>query len=237
MKIYILTSDKNIKYVEGLQYCVNKYWNPNPNVVLLGYKEPLFKLDKNFKFVSLGEDRGAGKACDDIIKFFSKIPDKHFIFSVDDFYPIREVKTNILDYLTDKMINEDISRIALTDQISSKGHEIIESFVNPNDSNDHFDTIEMGQSANYRKSAVWSMWTKDYFLKYFTNDMSLWSWELDNKCKDDGHRIIGTNNKYIIQSCHLFKRGSLKADWFKDSESSDVMFDEDKSIILDIIHS
>ena len=50
MNIYILTSDKNVHVVEGLQYCVNKYWKPNPNVIILGYKEPKFELDSNFTF-------------------------------------------------------------------------------------------------------------------------------------------------------------------------------------------
>ena len=68
MKIYILTSDKNIHIVEGLQYCVNKYWKPKPSVVLLGYKEPSFKLADNFEFISLGKDRGANNIGEDLIK-------------------------------------------------------------------------------------------------------------------------------------------------------------------------
>ena len=73
MNIYILTSDKNIQIVEGLQYCINKYWKPNPKVILLGYKEPKFELDSNFTFISLGKDRGAGKVGEDIINYFTKI--------------------------------------------------------------------------------------------------------------------------------------------------------------------
>ena len=95
MNIYILTSDKNVHVVEGLQYCVNKYWKPNPNVIILGYKEPKFEFDSNFTFVSLGEDRGAGKVGEDILNYFSKISDKYFIklscvnsnFFIDFFTP------------------------------------------------------------------------------------------------------------------------------------------------------
>ena len=99
MNIYILTSDKNVHVVEGLQYCVNKYWKPNPNVIILGYKEPKFEFDSNFTFVSLGEDRGAGKVGEDIINYFTKISDKYFIFSVDDFFPIREVNVDMFNNL------------------------------------------------------------------------------------------------------------------------------------------
>ena len=126
MNIYILTSDKSIKIIEGLQYCINKYWKPNPKVVILGYKkQPSFKLDKNFKFISLGKDRGASHVGEDLIKFFNSIEDKHFIFSVDDFFPIREVNIDILNHLEDKMIKDNISRIALYDQVSDKPNSII----------------------------------------------------------------------------------------------------------------
>ena len=229
MKIYILTSDKNIHIVEGLQYCVNKYWKPNSSVVLLGYEEPLFDLDNNFKFVSLGEDRGVSYIGDDLIKFFNSIEDKHFIFTVDDFFPIRYVNTDLIDSLTDKMIKEDISRIALTDQVGNKPHSVIEE-------GDDYKVIEMGQDADYRKSAVWSMWSKSYFLRYMWESMNLWDWELDKRCKNDGHRIIGTDKKYVLQACHLYKRGNLRADWWKDSESSDTMLAEDQVIVTDIIH-
>jgi hypothetical protein len=229
MNIYILTSDRGIKIVEGLQYCVNKYWKPNPNVILLGYKEPMFELDSNFTFVSLGEDRGAGKVGADIINYFSKISDKYFIFSVDDFFPIREVNVDILNNLINVMIDENISRISLVDQLSDKPHFIIKT-------TEDYNIIEMGQKSPYRKSAVWSMWNKDYFLKYFTEASNLWSWELDEKCKNDKHRVLGTENKYILQACHLYKRGNLQSNWYKDSQSSDTMLAEDRSIVSDIIH-
>jgi hypothetical protein len=66
--------------------------------------------------------------------------------------------------------------------------------------------------------------------------MNLWDWELDERCKNDNHRIVGTYKKYVLQSCHLFKKGNLKLDWWKDGESSDTMLAEDRSIVSDIIH-
>ena len=99
-----------------------------------------------------------------------------------------------------------------------------------------FNVIEMSQHAEYRKSAVWSMWSKDYFLKYFKDNMNLWQWELDTSCQGDNHSIIGTTGKHVVQACHLYKQGSLKSDWYKDSESSDVMYEEDKWIVASILH-
>lgn len=229
MKIYVLTADKSIHVVEGLQYCINKYWKPHPSVVLLGYKKPNFELADNFEFKSLGKDIGTNNIGKDLINYFSKIKDEHFIFTVDDFFPIREVNTDLLDTLTEKMISNKLSRVALTDQVSSKPHSNIED-------KEDYKIIEMGQQADYRKSAVWSMWDKSYFLMYMWESMNLWEWELDVRCKNDNHRIVGTNDKYVLQSCHLYKKGNLKADWYKDSESSDTMTADDHSIISEIIY-
>ena len=43
-------------------------------------------------------------------------------------------------------------------------------------------------------------------------------------------------NKYVVQSCHLYKQGNLKSDWYKDSESTAVMFDDDVLIIKDMLN-
>ena len=77
--------------IEGFQYCFNKYWSSSQQVIILGYTSPTFKLNDNFKFISLGEDRGADYIGGDLINLFQNIDDNHFIFSVDDFLLIRYV--------------------------------------------------------------------------------------------------------------------------------------------------
>lgn len=134
----------------------------------------------------------------------------------------------MLEFLKNKFIKENFSRLALTDQVSNKPHVIIDKLTDCN-------IIEMGQGAEYRKSAVWSMWSKSYFLKYFNDKMNLWEWELNTECKDDEHRVMGTNGKYVLQSCHLYKQGNLKEDWHKDSESYDTMFQEDITAVSGIL--
>ena len=228
MNIYILTSDKSSFVIEALQYCINKFWKPNPKVFILGYKEPSLKFEKNFTFISLGEDRGPEHVGGDLIRFFSKIKDKHFIFSVDDFLPIRKINKKMLTHLKRKMGSELVGRISLTDQVADKHHSIVERTEN-------YNIIEMAQHANYRKSAVWSLWSKDYFLKYLEQKMSLWKWELDERCKYDNMRILGSDAQFAMKSCHLYKRGSLKADWMKDSESDDVMFEKDQKVVSEMI--
>ena len=50
MKIYIVTSDKYNHLLQIHSYLFNKFWGTDREVIVLGYKEPDFKLPSNFKF-------------------------------------------------------------------------------------------------------------------------------------------------------------------------------------------
>ena len=54
MTIYIISSNKSIHSIEALQYSINKYWTPNPNVVVLSYDQPTnFQLADNVILICL----------------------------------------------------------------------------------------------------------------------------------------------------------------------------------------
>lgn len=225
MTIYIISSNKSIHSIEALQYSINKYWTPNPNVVVLSYDQPTnFQLADNVRVDSMGEDRGYNYVNENLIQYFSKVEESHFIFSCDDFPLIRSVNIDMFETLKHKMLTEQISRIAMTGHIQNKPYNVIQQMGK-------YNIVEVSQTADYRKSAVWSMWSKDYFMKYLHGTSNLWEWELDTRIKNDGHRILGTESSNIIQACHLFKKGKLKQNWFQDSESTDEAYAEDKVAI------
>ena len=228
MTVYILTSDKTNYLIKGMQYCINKYWPDAPLIKILGYDNLNFNLPAGFEFISLGKDMGANNVTSDLIKFFSTISESNFIFTVDDFFPMRPVSSSMLDILSNYMDSNDVSRIALDGHVKSKPYTVYEEF-------NSFTVVELSQLADYRKSAVWSIWNKDYFLKYLPKCSNLWEWELDTESKFDGHIILGTIKKHTIQASHLIKRGNIKSDWFKDSESNDVMHQEDIDILKKIL--
>tara|TARA_Y100001970_G_C14148503_1_gene811257 strand:+ start:743 stop:1471 length:729 start_codon:yes stop_codon:yes gene_type:complete len=227
LTIYIISSDKSIHSIEALQYFVNKFWKPNPKVVVLSYKQPeTFELADNFKVVSMGKDRGHDYVNKNMIKFFNSIEDSHFIFSLDDFIPMRTVDTEMLNTLTQKVIDEDISRFILIDQFRNKSYTTMEEC-------DGYNILEMSQNSPYRVATPWSIWSKEYFLKHLSPNGNLWTWE--RGMYRDGHKICGTNGKQVIQSVHLFKQMKLKGNWYQDVEGSDVMCDEDKKILENYI--
>lgn len=220
MIVYILTSDKNNWLLKGMQYCIKKYWPDHPTIKILGYKPLDFELQKNFEFISLGKDNGPEHVNKDLFEFFSKIEDENFIFTVDDFFPIRNINTELLTEYEKILSTGEVSRIALNGHVKNKPFTVYKRLEN-------FDIVEVSQFADYRKSAIWSIWNKNYFTKYLASTDNLWDWELDDRCKFDGHVVLGSDRSYAIQACHLIKRGEIKAEWYKDSESSDEMFPED----------
>lgn len=220
MIIYILTSDKNNWLIKGMQYCIKKYWHKHPPVKILGYSKLNFKLEKGFEFISLGVDKGPNHVNKDLELFFSKVKDNNFIFTVDDFWPIRKINTEIMKEFENIIETKKIGRIAMNGHVKTKPFNLFKELEN-------FNIIELAQHANYRKSAIWSIWNKDYFIKYLSSTVNLWQWELDEQCKHDGTIILGSDKLYAIQACHLMKRGNIKSDWYKDSESQDIMFEDD----------
>jgi len=228
LNIFISTSNKGIHIIEAFQYLFNKYWDVTQSVTILGWdNKPDFEFAPNFKFVSLGEDRGP-KIGGALMDFFSGIEDEHFVYTVDSHPPIRFVPTRLFEYLVYLIKNSDrIGRIALTgDMEVNQPH----SLIHLADSS----LAEHSQTSNYRLSAIWSMWSKGYFLKYLKPDMDLWQWETEGseQAKGDGVQILSNTGKYPITCCRIYKRGQPHAGSFRSWDKyGEEMYPEDQAVV------
>jgi hypothetical protein len=227
MNIYILTSDKSIHIIEAFQYAFNKYWGCTQKVFILGYSDPQFELEENFKFISLGKDIGP-RVGGQLIDFFNCIKDEHFIFGMDDFPLISSINRNILDHAT-LIMKEDptVGRFGLTGDTKDRQHIII-------DSRSDYEVIMNAQNVDYKLSGVWSMWNKKYFLKYLVPSMNLWDWEINGSSlsKNDGFEVIGTNKKYAINACHIYKQGKLKSNWYESVWDKSIKIEDSVKIYV-----
>ena len=106
--IYIPICDDNLWVLKPYIYLFKKYWGDEQQVVIMGFKEPDFKLPDNFTFVSLSskQEGGASNWTKYLYDYFSSIKDEHIIFSLEDFFPTQ--KPNL------KLLNE-LYKIAKTD--------------------------------------------------------------------------------------------------------------------------
>ena len=127
---------------------------------VLGYKMPDYKSDF-VKFESLGKDVGVGAVCQQLHDFFSKVNDEHFMLGQPDQPLVEDVDTSLVDFLQNVMtLNDDVGRCSLTLCNSTRPHNVIDVV-------DGIKVIENIEGAEYKLSAVYSIWNKKYFHKIF----------------------------------------------------------------------
>lgn len=231
MNIYISTSDHGIHIIEAFQLLFNKYWSMTQPVTILGYAAPQFELAPNFSFVSLGKDTGP-KIGGDLLDFFSGIEDKHLVWSVDDQVMIRQLDMAIWNTLIANLDN-DVSRISLVGNMAKHPPE---HFTTTQEF-DGFNIIEQSQDDPFRLSAIWSIWRRDYLLKYLGPSMDLWEWETQDSAVNDGHRHLGTSGRYAITPAHVYARGRLWRDSFRSWDLHRLeMYAPDREAVLRVVN-
>lgn len=234
MNIYVQTHDKGIHLIEAYQVLFNKHWGQHQAVTILGYAAPEFELAPNFSFVSLGEDKGP-KIGGDLIDFFSDIEDEHFIYTVYSQLIIQPIDLKLLDWLAHVIENSDrVGRIALTGDMEVNQPYSLTRIEGSSDCA----LAEHWQASNAKLSAIWSMWSKGYFLKYLEPDMDLWQWETagSERAKHDGVLILSTTGRYPITCCRVYKRGRPHAGSFRSWDKHGMeMSQEDQAVVCSIM--
>ena len=209
-KIYIPTCNNTIYLVEALLYSLKKYWYDYENyyIIILGYKHPKFDLEKNVTFHSMNEDDPVENWAVDLKKYFENVSDKYFIYMNDDCPLSRKIDSELLQLfcnITSENENTKIGRINLTQDISNRGHNVVGDYEN-------FQVIESHQNAQYRTSTQFSIWSREYFLKYLKQNQTPWQFELEHP-KHDGYKILGTKHKYCLDFYHLNRIFGTPDNW------------------------
>ena len=211
MKIYIPTCNQSTYLVEALLYSLNKYWfdYDNHKVVILGYDKPKFKLGDNVSFYSMGKHDPIEEWSTDLKKYFENVDDEYFIYMNDDGPLSKKIDSQLINLFYDILSqNKDskIGRIGLTQDISRRGHDEIGDYGD-------FKLIEAHQNSQYRTSTQFSIWSREYFLKYLKNSQTPWQFELQHPI-NDGYRVLATKNKYCLDFYHLQRKGArMSDDW------------------------
>ena len=224
----MISCDKLINQtVEMIDVFIKKYWETS-DVTVLGYKEPTYKSDF-VKFESLGVDTGVSEVCQQLYDFFSNKSDKHFMLSVSDMPIVDYVDIELVDFLQNMVVlNDDVGRCSLTLCNSTRPHNVVDVV------DDELTVIENIEGAEYKLSSVYSIWNKEYFLKYLQESTDLWDWEVNASTKsiNDGWRIVGSVPSPIDYT-HLFKQNKLRRDWYYSTEpGSTNKFNEEEQLKL-----
>ena len=93
-----------------------------------------------------------------------------------------------------------VGRINITNDVCRKDCSILEDNV-----------VELTQTADYRISCIYSIWNREYMLKYLQPEMTPWEFEIDGSIatNNDGYQILGLNSDFPVQLSLAVRRGNF----------------------------
>ena len=198
--IIIATSNKFLPLLKPFCFLFNEFWSSHQEVTFVGYESPDFSMPQNFRFVSLGVQRGVKYWADDLRPFIQSLDCDYFAYTAEDMFLAREVNFESLSTLLTSCNNmvKKPGRIALGDSVANQIHEKYK---------DSDRVIVQSPISNYRLSLQWSMWRKDYFLKYLKPNFSQWDYEVRNMSESrfDAATIAGFSSEYPLGFCNALQ--------------------------------
>lgn len=178
MKILIPTCNKYIHYIEALQYSVRNTALSKFEFIIIGDQRPKFELDKNWTFVSLGQDEPASKWSTRMRMFLETFPDEHFIYGNDDCAITFIDEERLLKAISVIKTFNYVGRFAL--MAEGKKRRIVPFYTQQQE----IGISQFWYEADYLLSLGWSIYRKDYFLEFCKDGMTPWDFEIQS-CSDE----------------------------------------------------
>jgi hypothetical protein len=160
-RVFITTCDSYLPALKCMAWMMDKYWNPQPDVAVLGFKFPDFELPPNWSFCSVGEqeDYPFDKWSDALIAFLNEVPDDVFLLMLEDMWPIRKVDTEALDILYRYMLQfEYVAKVDLC------GDRLYAMGMIPYGNVGRLDLIKSMPGSPYHLSLMPGFWRKKHLL-------------------------------------------------------------------------
>jgi hypothetical protein len=193
-EIYIVTCDKTNHILNATIPFLDKYWNIDKKVNILGFNKPNIELPSDYNFISMKPNQlSIEDWSNDIANILEQKTDEYIIFMLDDSIPIEYVNPDILNKFYSMMENDKtIVRCSLgIDLYVNAPHNVIEKC-------DGYEIIEQTQNSDYRITTQPSIWKREYLISYLRKSSNPWSFETKNKANDNS-RIIATKDKYCFR--------------------------------------
>tara|TARA_R110002012_G_scaffold307735_3_gene513420 strand:+ start:786 stop:1583 length:798 start_codon:yes stop_codon:yes gene_type:complete len=212
LKVYIPTCDSYLWLIKPFMFLFNKFWDDSIQVTYLGYNPPDFKLPHNCNFISLGKDDNLKNWSTDLKNYFTSIDDEYFIMTVDDSFLVHptntDLYTKIISYIN---TNSKIGRVGLERDLATRSHNQYDTFKGLN-------LVSASTNAANRISCRWSIWKKEYILKFLTPGRTPWSFEGEGteQSKNENYDIISTPlSSNPPDNTIIFNTNCIWRDWYK----------------------
>lgn len=205
--VYVTTCNSHIHLIRPFQFLFNTFWSSKQKVVVIGYKSPDFKLEPNFTFISLGEQKGGSKQwAHDVRTFFESLDDKYVIYMLEDMFLQRKVDLYLMDKVLKQTVTDPkLGRVGFTSGISKRKHTIVKTYSN-------YDLITLDQDAKYRIAVQTSLWNKAFLIRYMHDGYSPWDFEIKGSKAsiNDGYNIYSTTRQFIVAQIQSIVRGDFQ---------------------------
>ena len=212
LKVYIPTCDNYLWLIKPFMFLFNKFWDDSIQVIYLGYNPPNFNLPSNCSFISLGKDDNLKNWSNDLKNYFLSIDDEYFIMTVDDSFLVHPTNIDLYKMITDYMQkNKKIGRVGLERDLATRPHGYYDTVNNTV-------LVKAATNATSRISIRWSVWKKEYILKFLTPGRTPWSFEDEGTKQsiNENHDIISTSlSPNPPDSTIIFPTNCIWRDWYK----------------------
>lgn len=169
-RVFLTTSNNYLPALRPMAWLMEKYWQPVPEVVVLGFdKLPEFDLLDNWTFVTLGkqEDYPFGKWSNAIIKALNKIEDEVILLMLEDMWPIRRVDVEALDILYRYMLQfEYVAKMDVC------GDRLYAMGMQPYGHVNRLDLVKSMPGSPYHLSLMPGFWRREHLLNALIPDES-----------------------------------------------------------------
>lgn len=222
---YVSTNDKHIECLRAF-IDVFKYFLPNQELRILGYKQPDFVLPKNCSFISMGTQGDVKEWSTDLRNYFTNCSDKIFIYGTEDTFFYKKPSIDFINYLSDLVIKSDelaempykIGRINLVDATEGDNCSLAESPHYEVDLLRHYRDHKWGswslycqnKASNYSLTTQFSVWNKDFLLKYLVDNLSPWDFERQSfkAANDEKYKVFMVDNNFPIYKKEGYSLGT-----------------------------
>lgn len=216
MRLFIPTCNKYLWLIKPFSYLFNKFWDDTIEVTYLGYEKPDFDMPDNFKFHSFGTDDDLKYWSSDLRSYFNSIDDEFIYLTGDDNLLVDYVRLDLINKMKKyiKTTNKKIGRVGLSRDLITRQHSYFDTF-------EDMEIVQQDIEATHHISTAWSMWRRDYLLKFLKNEITPWEFEdLGTiECKKDDYAVISTaGNKPLSppDNAMVHNTNALWRNWYKD---------------------
>jgi hypothetical protein len=188
---YVSTNNKHLECLEVFIHIFNQCI-PEQELIVLGYNKPSYELPENCKFISMGEQGDVSEWSTDLRRYFLGCDDDYFLYGTEDTFFYDTPKIEYINYLLGRMKdNGAIGRVQLTDGAEENDCTLETSWHYKVKLVDEvtecpwgdFKLFKQVQGSNYTINTQFSLWNKEYFLKYMTDGMTPWQFEIDGSVR------------------------------------------------------